>query len=129
MTKLMINLIILLTIGIIIGAGGQIFLKKGLNQIGEIDFKKTSILQTILKLLSNKFVFLGLSMSAIAAFLWMVVLSGNSLSFVYPIGTAMFCITVLLLSKYFLKETISFGGWLGTLLIIAGIITIFSSKQ
>lgn len=128
MNKLMINLIFLLIIGSIIGAGGQIFLKNGVNELGKIDIKFKSLIVTVFKVLTNKYIFLGLCMSAASAFLWIIVISGNKLSFAYPLGTSVFCIMVLIFSKVFLKETISLGGWAGVFFILTGIITVFYSK-
>jgi len=129
MNKIMTNLIILFIAGTIIGSIGQIFLKKGLIETGQIDMNINILPYTIFKIITNKFVFLGILLSVFAAFIGLILLSQNNLSFIYPVGVGLLFITVLLLSKIFLKETIYLSGWIGVLLIISGVITIFYSKQ
>lgn len=129
MNKKMINLIILLIIGSAIGATGQILLKTGVNELGLINITPTTLLYTIFRILTNGFVFLGLLLSGIAAFTWIIVLSGNSLSFAYPLGTAFFCLAVLVLSIFLLREKISPTVWIGAFIVIFGIIIISLSRR
>ena len=129
MNKQMISLIILLLIGTIAGAAGQVLLKIGINEIGIIKYSNISAsLNIILKIITNRFVITGLILSVVAAFSGIIMLSQNNLSFIYPLGVGLLFVAVLIFSKIFLKETIYFGGWLGVFLILAGIIIIFKAK-
>ena len=123
MNKLMANLIILLIIVATTGAIGQIFLKIGLNEIGIIKYSNISMLfNNVLKIITNRFAIAGLFFSIVAAFFGIILLSQNNLSFVYPLCVGTLFISVLLLSKLFLKENISIVHIAGITIIFIGIL-------
>ncbi len=100
----------------------QIFLKKGLKMIGEISISGIQeIFLSIIKLLQNKFILLGIGVAAIAAFLWLTVISKIELTTVFPISGGIFYILLFLFSWFFLGETITFIKILGVSVIIFGI--------
>lgn len=103
---------------IIIAALGQIILKTGMNQVGEF---------TLLKTFTNWLVLLGLSFYGLSAVLWLLVLSKEKLSFVYPLVAASYVITVFL-SKVILKENIPSMRWLGLVVIVLGILIVARSS-
>ena len=123
----MLNLIIIIIIGVAIGASGQIFLKKGVNELGKIDVKINTLPMTIFKILTNKFVLLGLSLSAIAAFFWITALSKINLSVGYPIAGGLFYISVIILSIIFLGEKLNYIQLLGILTTLVGVIILAKS--
>jgi len=112
---------------IIIAAIGQLILKTGMNQIGELFFKKTDILGNFIKIFSNPMVILGLFFYFSSALVWLVVLSKEKLSFVYPLVAASYVITVFL-SKVILKENVPTLRWLGLTVIVVGILMIAKSS-
>lgn len=121
-TKIMGTIIITLIIGALIVVSGQILIKKGLSQIGQIEIKSIKmVLPTILKLITNKFIFLGLVCSAIGAFFWMIALSRSQLSVAYPIGGGLVYVFLVLFSWLLLKETITLTQIIGIAVIILGI--------
>ena len=129
MNKIMANLIILLIIGTVAGAIGQIFLKVGLNEIGIIKYSNLSLIfQSIIKIITNRFVVTGLALSVVAAFSGIIMLSQNNLNFIYPLCVGALFITVLLFSKIFLKENLNLIQFLGITIILIGIILLIKSK-
>jgi len=112
---------------IIIAAIGQLILKTGMNQVGELFFKKTNILGNFIKIFSNPMVILGLFFYFSSALVWLVVLSKEKLSFVYPLVAASYVITVFL-SKVILKENVPPLRWLGLAVIVIGILLIAKSS-
>jgi len=112
---------------IIIAAIGQLILKTGMNQVGELFFKKTNILGNFIKIFSNPIVILGLLFYFSSALVWLVVLSKEKLSFVYPLVAASYVLTVFL-SKVILKENIPPLRWLGLAVIVVGILLIAKSS-
>ena len=122
MNKLMANLIILIIISAILGAGGQILLKKGVNEIGKINIKMNTLPLTIFKLLTNKFIFLGLLLFVIGSFAWIFALSGVNLSIGYPIASGLLYISIITLSIIFLKEKINFIQLVGIFITLTGVI-------
>lgn len=125
MNKAMINLIVIIAIGVIIGASGQLLIKKGLSQIGEIKIQSAgAVVPTGFKMIANKFIFLGLLCSAAGAFFWFIALSRADLSMAYPIAVGLLVISITTLSWILLKETITLNKIIGIIVIIAGIITL-----
>ena len=125
----MASLIILITIGAITGAIGQVFFKIGINEIGIIKYSDIPILlKNILKIITNRFVITGLAFSAIATFSGMILLSQNNLNFVYPLCVGALFVTVLLLSKLFLKENLNPTQFLAIVVIFIGIILLIKSR-
>jgi len=103
---------------IFIAAIGQLILKIGMNQVGKFELIKT---------FTNPLVLLGLFFYASSAVLWLLVLSREKLSFVYPLVAFSYVVTVML-SKLILKETVPPLRWLGLLIIIIGILTVAKSS-
>jgi uncharacterized membrane protein len=103
---------------IIIAALGQIILKTGMNQVGKF---------SLLKTFTNPIVLLGLCFYFGSAVLWLMVLSKEKLSFVYPLVAFSYVLTVTL-SKFILKEPVPPLRWLGLAIIIVGILVVAKSS-
>ena len=103
---------------IIIAALGQLILKIGMNKVGEFNFIKTFTHPTIL---------LGLFFYGVSLILWLLVLSKEKLSFVYPLVAFSYILTVML-SKFVLKETVPPLRWFGLVFIIIGILIVAKSS-
>lgn len=124
----MILRFILIFIPIIIAAAGQIILKLGMNKIGMVDFAKTGLFNFFLKTFTTPLVLFGLVLYAFSAILWLVVLSREKLSFVYPMVAFSYVVTVAL-SVVILKEEVPWLRWLGLGVICLGIILIAKSSS
>ena len=110
----------LVMICIIFGAIGQISMKTGMTQIGEInDFGKFINLNTIFQIITNPYIFGGLLLYAISAFLWLGALSTLDVSYMYPLLSLAYVITAVL-AFVFLKENITLFRWVGIALVVAG---------
>jgi len=110
----------LVIICIIFGAIGQISMKTGMAQIGEInDFRGFINLNTIFHILTNVYVLLGLLLYAVSAFLWLGALSTLDVSFMYPLLSLAYVITAIL-AFVVLKENITLIRWVGIALVVAG---------
>jgi len=108
---------VLIFIPIIIASVGQIILKSGMNRVGKFDLIKT---------FTNPLVLLGLFFYASSAVLWLMVLSKEKLSFVYPLVAASYVLTILL-AKFILKEPVPTLRWIGLGIIIVGILVVARS--
>jgi len=119
-----INIILLVLVSVVLGAFGQISMKRGL---------KNRPIQ-INELLSVKFfntvfepnVFLGVALYIVATLVWLVVLSNAEVSQVYPL-IALGYIVAAVFARIYLGENISFLKWLGIILIVAGAILVVRS--
>ena len=109
---------VLIFIPIILAAIGQLILKIGMDKVGKFNLIKT---------FTNPTVILGLFFYGASLILWLLVLSKEKLSFVYPLVAFSYVITVFM-AKYILKETIPSMRWLGLGVIVVGILIVAKSS-
>ncbi len=110
---------VIIFIPIVIAAVAQIVLKLGLGSLTTTP----GLVSFFIKSLTNPIVILGLSLYGLGAFLWLVVLSREDVSFAYPLVSFAYILAILL-SSVFLKEHITPGRIIGSALIMAGIFVI-----
>jgi len=110
---------VLIFIPIILAAIGQLILKIGMNQQNGFNLIKTFTHPTVL---------LGLVFYGASLILWLLVLSKEKLSFVYPLVAFSYVVTVMM-SKFILKETVPPLRWWGLAVIIIGILMIAKSSS
>lgn len=110
---------VIIFIPIIISAIAQIILKLG---IGSGNLGK-GLLDFFIKTLTSPLVILGLGLYGLGALLWLIVLSKEDVSFAFPLVSFAYVLAVLL-SAVFLKEQITPGRIIGSVLIMAGIFVI-----
>jgi len=114
-TALMIAIIVLAD------AAADVFLTKGMRQIGEVtSFAPRELLTVALKALSNRHVLASMLFMALHLTGFLIVLSWADLSFVFP-ATAMVYVVGTLAAKFILGETISTHRWAGTMLVCLGV--------
>lgn len=114
--------IIFITVVTLFVVLGQIFLKKGLKLIGELNIAGFSdFFAVVLRLIQNKFIIIGTLIAVTGAFLWLMVISRLELTVALPMASGIFYILLLLISWVFLGETITFLKILGISVIIFGI--------
>ena len=110
-----------LVIVCIFGAAmGQIAMKSGMSQVGEIgSVRQLFNLGTLFQIFTNPRVLLGISCYAIAAILWLGAMSTLNVSFMYPLLSLAYVVTTIV-AFVFLKETINMLHWLGIFLVVGG---------
>ena len=112
---------ITLAIVILSGALGDVFIAKGMRQVGEISTVRLRALATIgTRVLCNGCFLLGLLCMAISFFAFLALLSWADLSFIVPATSLSFVVTTLG-AKWFLQERINRLRWIGTLLVGLGV--------
>jgi transporter family protein len=111
----------LLAIIILAGALGDVYIAKGMKQVGEIRTLRLRELAWLgRRMVSNMAFLLGL-LAMIAGFLaFLVVLSWADLSFIIP-ATSLNFVLATLGAKVILKENINRLRWLGTVLVGLGV--------
>jgi len=114
------NAIIIIIIGVIFAAFGQVSWKLGMNQSGHLENLGFAALTGVIL---NPFVLLGLVMYGLSTIFWLIALSKKDLSFVYPFISLTY-VLVLVLSSLVLKESIGLNKLVGTIIIIIGLIII-----
>jgi multidrug transporter EmrE-like cation transporter len=106
-------------VAIVLNALANIFMKVGMNKVGGLSVGPMT--NWLMRMVTNPFVFLGLSFFALALVAYNYVLSQLNLSIAYPIMTSVGYCIVILASWLFLNEKIVPVQVLGFTLIIAGV--------
>ncbi|MBU2638623.1 MAG: EamA family transporter [Nanoarchaeota archaeon] len=122
----MISYKILLFIGILLGAAGQLLLKKGMTSQGKVNIRLKSIIKDMFNLYFRRYIIFGGLIFILSLALWTIVLSKLDLSYAYPLVSANF-VVVSLLSKLFFKEKISRFRWLSIFVILIGVVLVTMS--
>ncbi len=111
-----------LIIAISLGAFGQISLKHGMKQFGDLGKPGIGLASNVLHAIFSPYVLLGLSLYAISSCFWLVVISpgGWKLSYAYPM-IAIGYVLVVLLSRAFFGDKVVPLQWVGILLMCTGL--------
>ena len=104
-------------------AGGQVFLKVGMNQLAG---QKIS-LQFFWKALTSWPVMAGLFCSVVGSLLWLVVISRFNLGFSNLVASLTF-VVVALASAVLFKEPMPPLKWMGTTLIVLGVLLVSQTR-
>lgn len=118
MSSLILKLLLLF--GILLGSIAQVLLKKGMKD-NQVQLSLKSLLPTLIKIYTNKFVFLGSLIYVLSTLIWIGIISKVELSYAYPMVSLNFVI-VAILSKIFFKEHVTKTRWLSIFLIIFGVV-------
>lgn len=110
----------------ILVVAGQLFLKSGLSNFGEIN-SFGLLMSKILFIIFNPHVFLGLVLYVFSSALWLIILSRTSLSFCYPFISISY-VLIVITSRIFFNETIDLYKIFAIILIIAGVIMLSFSR-
>ena len=111
----------LIFLAIIIGLGGQLSLKTGMNRIGRIDtIDLSNILSLIGKAALSPIILFGLGLYVVGFVVWLIVLSRVDLSFAYPMISLNY-VLVMFFSWLVLGEHLDFTRLIGVLVICAGV--------
>jgi drug/metabolite transporter (DMT)-like permease len=108
---------------ITLGAFGQIALKCGMKQYGTLGASGASVVSDLGRAVVTPYVLLGLFLYAVSSAFWLVVLSKWALSYAYPMIATNYLLVVVL-SRYFFKETVAPFQWLGIVLMVAGLMLV-----
>ena len=106
---------------ILVDSVGNIFLTKGMKQIGDVgDLRPRELVRIARKAITNPMLLLGVLCIAGAFFTFLGLLAGADLSFVLPATSLAYVVSVVG-AKYFLKENVTADRWIGTILICVGV--------
>jgi len=119
----MVNYLIL-SISILLAVVGQLLMKKGMMAFGA--FPVSKLLQNIIPMFMNPYVFFGFASFGLSSIFWLVVLSRLPLSLVYPMVSVAY-VLVAFASMIFFREQISLIRWAGILVIVFGVFLISRS--
>ncbi len=110
----------LLLICIFAGASGQICWKHAMSNMDRINsFDDLLQPKSILSIITDKYILVGLILYASSTFLWLGALSTLDVSFMYPMLSLGYVITAIL-AFVFLGENVPMVRWVGIALVVAG---------
>ena len=101
----------------------QLILKKVINSLKPSLRGLKKIALFILKIIATPRAWIGFLFSCLSLFIWLFVLSKADLNLAFSLDS-MHYIFIAFASRIILKEKVGFSRWLGTLLIIGGIIIV-----
>ena len=120
---------LLLFVVVVSGTGGEICFTRAMKRVGEVtDFRPKALIRVILQALKVSWMWVGVSMMALAFFSLLAVLSIENVSFVVPV-TALNYAAGALGGKFFLKERVTPRRWAGVLLVCAGVTLVWLGKR
>jgi drug/metabolite transporter (DMT)-like permease len=118
--------IIYILIAVLASATGQILLKKGMNNIGEVILDLRELLSILWRIGTNPYVIIGLIIYLAGTVFWLAALSQVDLSYAYPFASLSY-IVMLVASWGLFDEKISLMRLLGTLVVGIGVLLISRS--
>jgi len=118
------NPIFLVIIAVCFSATGELFLKEGMNRVGELSI--STISSTIPMMIRTWPLYAGFGSIGIGAIFWLAAISRVDLSLAYPMLASGY-ILVMIFSALFLSEHISMIRWTGATLIVVGVYLISRS--
>ena len=124
----MLKTIVVMLIAITAGTIGDILLAKGMKELGDIStMNLRTIIDTVVRAITNPKLMAGTAMLAVFFFLWLAVLSWEDLSVALPMQ-ALNYVLVAVLAKYYLHEQVSPLRWAGIVLVSIGVMMITRSS-
>ncbi len=112
---------ILIAILVLADSAGDVFLTRGMKEVGAIStVRLRSLLVIAKKVVTNSSFLFGIIFVAIAFFSFVIVLAWADLSLVFPAKSLVY-VTSTLGAKWVLKEEVSLQRWGGILLVCIGV--------
>lgn len=110
------------------GTAGELCVSRAMKSVGEVtDFRPAALLRVILRAVRVKWMWIGVTLMALAFFGFLGALSLDNVSFVVPV-TALSYAASALGSGIFLGERVSRQRWAGVLLVCVGVALVFIGK-
>jgi multidrug transporter EmrE-like cation transporter len=110
------------------GTGGELCVTRAMKTVGEVkDFRPLAVLRVMARALRVPWMWIGVSLMAIAFFSLLVVLSRENVSLVVPV-TALSYAAGALGGKFFLGEQVTRRRWEGVLLVCIGVTVVIMGR-
>jgi drug/metabolite transporter (DMT)-like permease len=120
---------LLLFLVVVSGTGGEICVTRAMKRVGEVtDFRPLAVVRVILRAMKVPWMWIGISMMALAFFSLLAVLSIENVSFVVPV-TALNYAAGALGGKFFLGERVTPRRWAGVFIVCIGVTLVWLGKR
>lgn len=121
------NALLLLIPAILLSTTGELFFKRGMNDIGEFEFSLSNIVPVLLKIAANPNIWVGGLGFVGGSVFWLFVLSRAPLSLAYPI-LALSYFVVVIEAWLFLGEHLTWQRLAGVAVIYVGVVIVGLSE-
>jgi uncharacterized membrane protein len=121
--------IILLTLLVVSGTGGELCVTHAMKSLGEVhDFRPVALVKFVLRALRVGWMWLGVAMMAVAFFSLLAMLSFENVTFVVPV-TALSYAAGAVGAAVFLRERINAQRWVGVAIVCVGVTLVWLSHR
>ena len=121
-TLVQYSLIFLTALGLL---ASQLLIKSGLRAGGELSLTSFDQLGSLAwRIFTTPMLLLGYGISGVTAVMWLVILSRLDLSYATFLMSGVFYVLLVLASVFVLGENMTIWRWIGTFLVMLGIILI-----
>lgn len=112
---------ILIAMIVLADSTGDVFLTRGMKQVGEISaIHPKALLMVGARVVSNKSFLFGIFFMTVTFVSFLTVLSWADLSLVFPAKSLVYVLSTLG-AKFFLEETVTVQRWTGIVLVCLGV--------
>jgi drug/metabolite transporter (DMT)-like permease len=118
--------IIYILVSVLLGAIGQILLKRGMSSMGPVTLELSRLHTVLLRMATNPYVVIGLLIYVGGTVFWLSALSRVDLSYAYPFASMSY-IVMLAASWILFRENITPIRLLGTVIVGLGVFLISRS--
>lgn len=116
----MIKLLSIMLVGLICESAGVVLLKKGINQIGDVNsYTAAEIFRVVKSGLTSQMIWLGIFFEALFFIGLLVLMAKSDISFLWPL-TGLSFVFATFSAMWFLHEQVSPVRWVGVVLIVLG---------
>ncbi len=120
MTRETIIALLWLIPAILLSTTGELFLKRGMNEVGTLDFTSAAAVQTIVKMALNRDIWIGFIGFGGGSLFWLSVISRVPLSLAYPM-LGLNYIIIAVESWIFLGESLNIMHFAGAVIVGIGV--------
>jgi drug/metabolite transporter (DMT)-like permease len=102
----------------------QLLLKAGVSRGGPIPISFDGLLVLVRRIFTTPLILAGYALGALTNLVWLTALSRFEISLAVPLMAGLYFVFLLAASFLFLGESVTGGRWLGTMLIIVGMLLV-----
>ena len=115
-------------LGVTVGTLGDIFLAQGMKALGKIEIKKAADVWRLAVRAVRTRIPLAILFMIACFVIWLTVLSWAELSLVLPIAALSYVLNAVLAGPM-LGETVSARRWVGTIIIVVGVVAVIMTGK
>ncbi len=116
--------VLLLVVAAAMSCANQLFLKAGVSQGGPIAISFHGLVVLIRRIFTTPLILTGYVLGGLTNLVWLTALSRFEISFAAPVMAGLSFVLLLAASALVLGETVGSNRWVGTFLIVAGMLLV-----